>query len=56
MIRHSVRTIATTALRAAGSAAQMDAKNPYGVQLSKTAGVVDGLVGGKLVELSPISI
>lgn len=46
MFRLGVRRFATTAVRAAETAVQMEAPNPYGVVVSKTQGVVKGLTGG----------
>lgn len=47
MFRKGVRTFTSTALRAAETAAQMEARNTYGVGVSKAQGVVKGLTGGK---------
>ncbi len=46
MLRLGVRRFASTALRAAETAAQMEAPNAYGVRVSKAQGHVNGLVGG----------
>lgn len=43
MFRHNVRRFATTAYRAAETAAQMEARNAYGVKVSSSQGVVNGL-------------
>ncbi|KAL9006596.1 MAG: hypothetical protein Q9188_000633 [Gyalolechia gomerana] len=45
MISRGLRRFATTAYRTAELAAKMDASNPYGVQLSKAQGYVNGFVG-----------
>lgn len=45
MFRHGVRKITTTACRAAEMATQIDAANPYGVQLARAQGHVNGFVG-----------
>ncbi|KAI4175558.1 MAG: hypothetical protein LQ343_001549 [Gyalolechia ehrenbergii] len=45
MILRGLRRFATTAYRTAELAAKMDASNPYGVQLSKAQGYVNGFVG-----------
>lgn len=57
MIQCGIRRFATTALRAAEVASRADAANPYGVQLARAQGHVNGLVGGKLclVSISHIS-
>lgn len=46
MFRLGVRRFATTTVRAAETAAQMEAPNQYGVAVSKAQGVVKGLTGG----------
>jgi hypothetical protein len=46
MFRLGVRTFATTARRAAETAAQMEAPNQYGIGVSKAQGIVKGLTGG----------
>jgi len=46
MFRQNVRRFATTAYRAAETLAQMEGPNPYGIQLAKAQGHVNGLVGG----------
>ncbi|KAI4157118.1 MAG: hypothetical protein L6R39_000781 [Caloplaca ligustica] len=45
MIQCGIRRFATTALRAAEVASRADAANPYGVQLARAQGHVNGLVG-----------
>ncbi|KAK2813987.1 hypothetical protein FQN50_000391 [Emmonsiellopsis sp. PD_5] len=45
MFRSSIRRFATTAYRSAESVAQIEAKNPYGIKVSKAQGVVKGLTG-----------
>lgn len=45
------RRFTTTAWRAAQTAAQMDALNPYGIRVSKAQGVVKGLVGGSFLHV-----
>ncbi|EGD99528.1 cysteine synthase [Trichophyton mentagrophytes] len=45
MFRKGVRTFTSTALRAAETAAQMEARNTYGIGVSKAQGVVKGLTG-----------
>ncbi|EEH37257.1 cysteine synthase [Paracoccidioides lutzii Pb01] len=45
MFRNSVRRFATTAYRSAETIAQTEAKNAYGIQVSKAQGVVKGLTG-----------
>ncbi|KAH6724608.1 cysteine synthase [Leptodontidium sp. MPI-SDFR-AT-0119] len=59
MFRLGVRTFATTARRAAESAAQMEAANPYGIGVSKAQGIVKGLTGAigntPLIRLNHIS-
>jgi hypothetical protein len=47
MFRLGVRRFSTTVQRAVETAAHMEAKNPYGVKVSTTQGVVKALVGGK---------
>lgn len=47
MFRLGVRTFATTARRAAETAAQMEAPNHYGIGVSKAQGIVKGLTGGR---------
>lgn len=61
MFRTGARGLATTARRAVQTAAQMEAPNLYGVNVSKAQGVVKGLVEGKstppqLMTLSDIYI
>jgi cysteine synthase A len=51
MYRLGVRRFTTSVRHAAQTAAQMEPKNQYGIQVSKAQGVVKGLVGGKLVQL-----
>lgn len=51
MYRLGVRRFTTSVRHAAQTAAQMEAKNQYGIQVSKAQGVVKGLVGGKLLQL-----
>jgi hypothetical protein len=46
MFRLGVRTFATTARRAAETAAQMEALNQYGIGVSKAQGIVKGMTGG----------
>lgn len=46
MFRQSIRRFTTTAHRAAETLAQMEGPNPYGIQLAKAQGHVNGLVGG----------
>jgi cysteine synthase A len=48
MFRIGARRFATTAMRAAETAAQMEAPNQYGISVSKAHGVVKGLTGGML--------
>ncbi|PVH86566.1 cysteine synthase [Cadophora sp. DSE1049] len=59
MFRLGVRTFATTARRAAESAAQMEAANAYGIGVSKAQGIVKGLTGAigntPLIRLNHIS-
>ncbi|PQE28526.1 cysteine synthase protein [Rutstroemia sp. NJR-2017a WRK4] len=59
MFRLGVRRFATTAARAAETAAQMEAPNQYGVAVSKAQGVVKGLTGAigntPLIRLNHIS-
>lgn len=45
MATRGLRRFATTAYRTAELASKMDASNPYGVQLSKSQGYVNGFVG-----------
>ncbi|KAI5287199.1 Cysteine synthase 1, partial [Ascosphaera atra] len=45
MLRTGIRTFATTALRAAESASQLEARNAYGVGISKAQGIAQGLTG-----------
>ena len=47
MYRCVTRTLTTTAYRAAEIASKVDMANHYGVQLAKTQGHVNGLVGGR---------
>lgn len=47
MFRIGVRRFSTTVWRAAETVAQMEGPNPYGIRVSKTQGVVKGLVGGE---------
>lgn len=56
MFRHSVRRFATTACKAAETAAQMEARNAYGVSVSKAQGVVNGLTECKLYSISSSSL
>ncbi|PMD21635.1 cysteine synthase [Hyaloscypha hepaticicola] len=59
MFRLGVRTFATTARRAAETAAQMEAPNQYGIGVSKAQGIVKGLTGAigntPLIRLNHIS-
>ncbi|KAG4443953.1 Cysteine synthase 1 [Cadophora sp. M221] len=59
MFRLGVRTFATTARRAAESAAQTEAANSYGIGVSKAQGIVKGLTGAigntPLIRLNHIS-
>ncbi|KAH8805912.1 cysteine synthase [Xylogone sp. PMI_703] len=59
MYRFGVRRFATTARRAAETAAQMEAGNSYGIAVSKAQGVVKGLTGAigntPLIRLNKIS-
>lgn len=59
MYRLGARRFATTARHAAQSAAQLDPKNQYGIQVSKAQGVVKGLVGAigntPLIRLNKLS-
>ncbi|PQE08265.1 cysteine synthase protein [Rutstroemia sp. NJR-2017a BVV2] len=59
MFRLGVRRFATTAARAAETAAQMEAPNQYGVAVAKAQGVVKGLTGAigntPLIRLNHIS-
>ncbi|KAI9828457.1 MAG: Cysteine synthase 1 [Thelocarpon impressellum] len=45
MFRHGARRFATTTYRAVETSAQIEARNPYGIKVSKAQGTVDGLVG-----------
>ena len=47
MFRQSVRTLSTTALKAAELSSKVDMSNQYGVQLAKAQGHVNGFVGGE---------
>lgn len=47
MFRTGIRRFASTAYHAAEGIAQAEAKNQYGIGVSKAQGVVKGLTGGK---------
>jgi len=47
MFKQGLRRFATSALRAAETTTQIEARNHYGIQVSKAQGHVNGLVGGK---------
>ena len=47
MFRIGVRRFATSAARAAETISQMEGPNSYGIQVSRSQGVVKGLTGGK---------
>lgn len=51
MFRTSIRRFATSATRAADLAVQYDAKNAYGIGISKAQGVAHGLTGGTDIEI-----
>ncbi|KAI9760676.1 MAG: Cysteine synthase 1 [Chaenotheca gracillima] len=59
MLRRGVRQFGTTVARAAETASQMEAKNSYGVSVSKAQGTVNGLVGAigntPLIKLNRLS-
>ncbi|KAL5350439.1 cysteine synthase [Pseudogymnoascus sp. 05NY08] len=59
MYRLGVRRFTTSVRHAAQTAAQMEAKNQYGIQVSKAQGVVKGLVGAigntPLIRLNKLS-
>lgn len=55
MLGRTVRTFATSALRMAETASQVEASNAYGIQVSKAQGHVNGLVGGMLSVLPHLS-
>ena len=46
MFTRSVRRFATTAYRAAETLSQIESSNPYGIQVAKAQGHVNGFVGG----------
>jgi hypothetical protein len=52
MFRQGVRRFTTTAFRAAETAAQMEARNAYGVKVSRAQGAVNGLTEGMLFYVS----
>ena len=51
MFTRGIRRFATTARQAAESLAQMDSTNPYGINVSKAQGIVNGFCGGKRVQV-----
>ena len=50
MFRQSVRKLSATAYQAAEVASKVEMSNPYGIQLAKAQGRVNGFVGGLSIQ------